>query len=71
MNFAQSITAPALISVGFIDRVCSPCSVYATYNAFKGPKKLLEMPLIGHEFPPIWRETSKKFIGEQLGGIPN
>ena len=68
-NFAQTVSARALISLGFIDRTCPPSSVYATYNVFKGPKQLLEMPLIRHDFPAVWRVASKKFIDEELGGI--
>jgi cephalosporin-C deacetylase len=67
VNFAQSIKAKALISMGFIDQVCPPSSVYTAFNAYKGPKQVLEKPLIAHQLSPPWREVSQKFIDQELG----
>jgi len=47
-HFAESITIPAIVSAGFIDRTCSPSSVYAAYNELKGPKRIFNGPREGH-----------------------
>lgn len=40
---------PALFSVGLIDTVCPPSTVYAAYNAYAGPKEIVVYPYNGHE----------------------
>ena len=47
-NFAARTRAEALFSVGFIDVVCPPTSVYAAYNALKGKRSIVNEPLMGH-----------------------
>jgi cephalosporin-C deacetylase len=47
--FAARATAPALFSVGLMDQVCPPSTVYAAYNAYAGPKQLAVYPFNGHE----------------------
>ena len=32
MNFAARIKCPTIVSVGFVDKVCAPTSVFAAYN---------------------------------------
>jgi cephalosporin-C deacetylase len=46
---ATRATAPALFSVGLMDAVCPPSTVYAAYNAYAGPKEIREYPFNGHE----------------------
>jgi cephalosporin-C deacetylase len=41
--------APALFSVGLMDDVCPPSTVYAAYNAYGGPKEIRSYPFNGHE----------------------
>ncbi len=48
MNFAPRVKCPALVGVGLIDTVCPPEGVIATFNQFKGPKKLVILPRAGH-----------------------
>jgi cephalosporin-C deacetylase len=36
----RAASAPALLSVALMDRVCPPSTVYAAYNAYGGPKEL-------------------------------
>lgn len=69
VNFAQSITAKGLMSMGFIDPVCPPCAVYTAFNAYKGPKQVLEKPGVAHQISILWMQTSRKFIDQELGGI--
>lgn len=42
-------TAPALFSVGLMDGICPPSTVYAAYNAYAGPKEIREYPYNDHE----------------------
>jgi cephalosporin-C deacetylase len=46
---AARATAPALFSVGLMDQVCPPSTVYAAYNAYAGPKEIREYPFNDHE----------------------
>lgn len=49
VHFAARATAPALFSVGLMDPVCPPSTVFAAYNAYAGPKAIREYPYNGHE----------------------
>ncbi len=42
-------TAPALFSVGLMDEICPPSTIYAAYNHYGGPKEILEYPFNDHE----------------------
>ena len=48
-SFARRAAAPALISVALMDSTCPPSTVYAAYNNYLGPKRLLVWPFNGHE----------------------
>jgi len=53
MNFAaRATTQGAAVTVGFIDVICAPTSVYAAFNALAGPKKLHADVLAGHVTTP-------------------
>jgi len=41
--------APALFSIGLMDQICPPSTVYAAYNAYGGPKQIREYPFNDHE----------------------
>ncbi len=48
--FARRIEVPITVTVGFIDGVCSPSSVYAAYNSIpSAEKRILHEPLLGHQ----------------------
>ena len=49
VNFAARGRCPALYTVGLMDAVCPPSTVYAAYNRRPGPKELLVWPYNGHE----------------------
>jgi cephalosporin-C deacetylase len=40
VNFAARAEAPALFSVGLMDDICPPSTVYAAYNYYGGPKQI-------------------------------
>jgi cephalosporin-C deacetylase len=42
-------TAPALFSVALQDDVCPPSTDYAAYNAYGGPRQIVEYPFNDHE----------------------
>jgi len=48
-NFAARTAIPALYSVGLMDDVCPPETVYASYNHYLGPKEISVYPYNGHE----------------------
>jgi cephalosporin-C deacetylase len=49
LNFAARATVPALYSVGLMDDVCPPETVYASYNHYRGPKEISVYDYNGHE----------------------
>ncbi len=51
VNFATRSQAEAIFSVGYVDGVCPPSSVYAAFNALPGPKQIIDEPLMGHAAP--------------------
>ena len=49
MNFAPRARARALFSVGLMDNVCPPSTVFAAYNHYAGPKAMRVWPFNVHE----------------------
>jgi cephalosporin-C deacetylase len=49
INFATRADASALFSVGLMDQVCPPSTVFAAYNHYAGPKRIEVYPYNGHE----------------------
>ncbi len=49
LNFAARAKAPALFSVGLMDQVTPPSTVFAAYNHYRGPKEIEVYPFNGHE----------------------
>jgi cephalosporin-C deacetylase len=49
VHFAKRATAPAVFSVGLMDDVCPPSTVFAARNAYAGPNRMYEYPYGGHE----------------------
>jgi cephalosporin-C deacetylase len=48
---ARRITAPSLMSVGLMDMICPPSTVFAAYNEIGAPKDLSVHPYTGHAVP--------------------
>ena len=46
---SRRASAPALFSVGLMDEVCPPSTVYAAFNRYGGPKEIVEYPFNDHE----------------------
>ena len=49
VNHAKRASALALFSVGLIDEITPPSTVFAAYNAYAGPKDIAVYPFNGHE----------------------
>ncbi len=49
VNFAPRISARCLFSVGLMDTICPPSTVYAAYNALKVPKDIRIYEFNNHE----------------------
>lgn len=49
MHFAARATAPALFSVGLMDQICPPSTVFASFNHYVGPKEIRVWPYNHHE----------------------
>jgi cephalosporin-C deacetylase len=52
-------TAPALFSVGLMDQICPPSTVYAAYNYYGGPKEIVEYPFNDHEGGQGFHDAAK------------
>ena len=48
---ATRITARCSVSVGLMDAICPPSSVFAGYNAIEAPKEIAVYPYSGHDVP--------------------
>jgi cephalosporin-C deacetylase len=51
--------APALFSVGLMDHICPPSTVYAAYNAYGGPKEIVEYPFNDHEGGQVFHQAEQ------------
>ncbi len=47
-HFAARITAPSLVSMGFIDEVTTPASIWAAFNQIRGRKEAAPLPDAPH-----------------------
>jgi cephalosporin-C deacetylase-like acetyl esterase len=61
-------TAPALFSVGLVDQVCPPSTVYAAFNHYAGPAEIREYPFNDHEGGGGFHDLVKvRWLSEHLG----
>ncbi len=49
VNFARRASVPALFSVGLMDPVSPPSTVFAVFNAYAGEKAIEVYPFNAHE----------------------
>jgi cephalosporin-C deacetylase len=64
-NFATRARAKALFSVGIMDQVCPPSTVFAAYNYWAGEKEIKVYPYNGHEGGGSYQTVEKiKFLKE-------
>ena len=62
VNFATRTQAAGIVTVGFIDGVCPPTSVYAAFNALTNAKQIFNDPLSGHTVTPRASEAMREAI---------
>jgi cephalosporin-C deacetylase len=59
--------APALFSVGLMDEVCPPSTVYAAFNHYGGPKEIVEYPFNDHEGGQGFHDIARmRWLAERL-----
>lgn len=63
LHFALRAKAEALFSVGLMDNVCPPSTVFAAYNCYGGKKDICIYPYNGHEGGgSVQRRTQLQFL---------
>jgi cephalosporin-C deacetylase len=71
VNFAPRITAPAVVTLGFIDTITPPVGIWTAFNLMKGPKELIPMIESDHnnrtpekqgDWEARWREVLKTLV---------
>lgn len=68
VNFAARGKAPALFSVGLMDDICPPSTVFAAFNAYGGDKEIRVYEFNQHDGGGAHHLLEKlKFLGAQLG----
>ena len=68
VNFAARAKAATLFSVGLMDTICPPSTVYAAYNHYAGPKQIRMFPYNNHEGGENVQTVEKlRFLSERWG----
>lgn len=68
VNFAARANAPALFSVGLMDIIAPPSTVFAAYNWYAAEKEIKVWPFNGHEGGGTYHQIEKlKFLKKVLG----
>lgn len=68
---ARRITARCLFSVGLMDTICPPSTVFAAYNEITSGKDISVHPFTGHEVPAAHVERQlRHFRDFLLGAVP-
>jgi cephalosporin-C deacetylase len=69
MNFAARAGAPALFSVGLMDPVCPPSTVYGAYHHYAGQKRMSVWPYNQHEGGEAYQQVEHlDFLREVFAG---
>ncbi len=69
LNFAARAQARALFSVGLMDTICPPSTVYAAYNHYAGEKELQVYEYNNHEGGGIYHSVERiQFLKTHFGG---
>jgi cephalosporin-C deacetylase len=63
---ARRITAPTLVSVGLMDNICPPSTVFAAYNEIKADKDIIVYPYSGHSVPRAHIEPQLRHLRQHL-----
>ncbi len=64
VNFAIRARSPALFSVGLMDEICPPSTVFASFNYYGGPKEIKIWPYNHHEGGETLQSVERvRFLG--------
>jgi cephalosporin-C deacetylase len=69
-NLAPRARIPALFSVGLMDRICPPSTVFAAYNHYAGPKQIRVWPFNEHEAGKAQHVVEQMRFLAELGILP-
>lgn len=67
VNFATRATAPALFSVGLMDPICPPSTVFAAFNHYGGAHEIDVWPYNGHDGGGIHHLRARIAFLERVG----
>jgi cephalosporin-C deacetylase len=70
MNFAARATAPALFSVGLMDDITPPSTIFAAYHHYAGPADIRVWPFNGHDAGNLHQQAERFAFFEGLGLAP-
>ena len=71
VSMAARASAPALFSVGLRDSVCPPSTVFAAYNAYRGPKQIETYEFNEHEGGgPFHQRAQMAFLAQRVRAAP-
>jgi cephalosporin-C deacetylase len=59
---ARRITARCLLSVGLMDEICPPSTVFAAYNEISAEKEIAVYPFTGHDVPTAHIERQLRHL---------
>jgi cephalosporin-C deacetylase-like acetyl esterase len=73
VNFASRITAPAIVTVGFIDTITPPVGIWIAFNQIGGPKELIPMVESDHnnrtpEQQGAWERRWREVLAALVSG---
>ena len=71
VHFAARARAPALFSVGLMDDICPPRTVFAAYNHYAGPKEIRVWEFNRHEGGGSQHNLEKLSFLARLWGRPS
>jgi cephalosporin-C deacetylase len=63
---ARRITATTLVSVGLMDDICPPSTVFAAYNEINADKDIIVYPYSGHSVPHAHTEPQLKHLRQHF-----
>jgi cephalosporin-C deacetylase len=67
---ARRITAATLMSVGLMDDVCPPSTVFAAYNEISSAKEIAVFPYSGHYWPMMHTERQLAHLHDHFPAAP-
>jgi cephalosporin-C deacetylase len=70
LNFAARASAPALFSVGLMDEICPPSTVFAAFNHYAGPKDIRVWPYNGHDAGELTQQLERYRFLAEIGLAP-